>query len=146
MSLSQKMLDIIDELESRFQAIDGGDDYHNEIDHNLIYMQHMDYQKADAYPSISVSSFEALGSRQTDQVTYDTPLEIEIFGYIEDSSDADKLKTTIKLAQDIEKAIYADEDLGGNIFSLQLDITTATMNEYGIAKVVVKGVMTYAKT
>ena len=106
----------------------------------------MDYQKADAYPSISVSSFEALGSRQTDQVTYDTPLEIEIFGYIEDSSDADKLKTTIKLAQDIEKAIYADEDLGGNIFSLQLDITTATMNEYGIAKVVVKGVMTYTKT
>ena len=146
MSLSEKMLDIIDELESRFQAINGSDDYHNEIDHNLIYLQHMSYQEAEDYPSISISSFETSSSRQTDQVTYDTPLEIEIFGYIEDSSNADKLKTTIKLAQDIEKAIYADEDLGGNIYNLQLDITVATMNEYGIAKVNVKGVMTYTKT
>ena len=64
MSLSEKMLDIIDELESRFQAINGSDDYHNEIDHNLIYLQHMSYQEAEDYPAISISSFETSSSRQ----------------------------------------------------------------------------------
>lgn len=143
MSLSQKMIDIVNRLEVIFQTIDGGDDYHNAIEHSSIYKKHMDYDQVDSYPAISISAMETTGSNQTDQVTYDTPLVFEVFGYIQEEDSSDSLLSTLKLAQDMEKAIYLDEDINGNVWGLSLDIGVATNDAYGIVKITIRAVLNY---
>jgi hypothetical protein len=132
MSLSQKLIDTVDQLEIRFQLIDGGTSYHNTIAHNNIYTEHKSYEEVDSYPAISISSIETGESEAMDQITFQSSLMVEVYGYI--NKETDVLKETLKLLQDMEKAIYTDPALNENIFDLSLTITAATMDTYGLVK------------
>lgn len=146
MSVCDTFINIVNQLHTQFQSIVASEDeYYNTVDVADIYKKHIDFDQTDSYPAISISSVESVGSRQTDQVRYDIPLIIDIYGYIMDESQTDTLLTTLGMAADMEKAIYTDEQLGGYVWGLSLNISTATYDAYGIIKITINATTEYTK-
>ena len=145
MSLSQKLMDIAEQIEIRFQGIDGEDDFHYFVDHENIYMRHFEHSEVQSYPAICISSLGTTSSAMTDQETFEVPIEFEIFGYINEESKTDILFSTLKLAQDMEKTIYRDETLNNNVWLLSLDFEVATLDSYGLIRMTLRAMTDYIK-
>jgi len=141
MSQSATITNIANRLVTLLQKIDGGADYYNAVNHNNIKIGFQMYDQAGAYPSIYLSSFSTPRSVAGDQVTFNTELEVEIFGYI--SNEAAPLEKVIQLGSDMEKAIYTDPELDDNVWDLSLSMSMTSFQSYGIVRLTITAQMTY---
>jgi hypothetical protein len=146
MSISQKLINILDELEDAFQVINGGADYNNNIKHNNILRKYVPIEGIDSFPAISISSLDCVNSSPMDlgYTTYEGTLQAEIFGYVQEEG-ANTLDKVLKLALDMEKALYNDVGLNGNVWNLSLDILTATNQANGVVRINLRAQLEYIK-
>lgn len=135
---------IVDRIAVDLGNIDAPDGYNNTILSTNIKKQFESIDSAKSFPAIYIASARADRSRQTDQITYDVPVTVEVFGYVKKMSDT--LEETMNLAADMEKAIYADETLDGNVWGLSLTFEVASMDEFGVVLMTLSATANYFKT
>lgn len=145
---SYAVQDIIDQVETQIQSIDGSPNYNYSLNHNYIYKQFKTMDEVSGYPAVCISSIKAGESIQTDQTTYEIPFSMDVFAYAKKSSDyTNPFDAIIALCQDVEKAIYANERLGDNeVFNLRLIFDMATLDDYGVALISLAATAVYEKT
>jgi hypothetical protein len=146
MSQSEKMITILDEIEKCLQSIDGGTEYFNTIKHTNIHRKYMPIEACNGYPAVCVASIDNTNSKPLDigYTSYESTLSAEIFGYVLEEN-VNTLDKVLELAQDMEKSIYANESLSGNIWNLSLDILTATNQEQGVVRINLRAQLEYIK-
>lgn len=144
MSISNRMKDITDRIVVQLKVIDGLDDYNFKVTEYNIEKGFRLYNEAKSYPFISVASVTMIDSLQTDQVTYDVPVEVELYCYVQKAKDP--LSEIEKFLIDIEKAIYTDESLDGNVWGLSLGLQAGSLEDLGIGVVTIKATSNYVVT
>jgi len=68
------------------------------------------------------------------------PFTVELLGYVQEEQDA--LNEALKLASDIETAVFMDETLGGLVWGLSTRLEVSALNESSLGGVLmeIKGV------
>ena len=135
---------IVDRIAVDLGNIDASDGYNNTILSTNIKKQFESIDSAKSFPAIYIAAARADRSRQTDQVTYDVPVTVEVFGYVKKMNAT--LEEAMNLAADMEKAIYADETLNGNVWGLSLTFEVASMDEFGVVLMTLSATANYFKT
>lgn len=131
---------ITDRIIAQLKNIDGTGDYNNNIE-NRAYKGFKTFDQTIEIPSIFLGFAMEGESGQTDQVHYNVPIEIEIYGYVRDSDSA--FDEALKLASDIDVAIYADEGLNDNVWGLTLQHSISSEGEYGVVNTLLTAVAEY---
>jgi len=144
MALSNDLKNIVLQIQTQLKNINGGTDYNNNVPDDYIQIGYKTYEEADGYPFISIASIGTGASRQTDQVTYETPVACELFCYVQAGSQV--LETVMDLLSDVEKALYADGTLGGRVWGMSLTMEAVAMGDYGVGVVTVRATMQYTKS
>lgn len=129
---------ILDRIETQLQNIDGGTNYNFTVDHNRIKKKFIPYTKITTFPYICIASVDYAPSEAIPRRAFECPIEVEIFGYVQD--DDAPLEEAVKLAEDIELALYLDEDLNGQVKEPSVEIDCGTLNDIGVASVTFSGV------
>ena len=132
---------IVDRIAVDLANIDSSSGFNNTIKSSNIKKKFVPIDEAGSFPSIYISSARSDKSTQTDQVTYDVPVTIEVFGYIKDISNP--LSDALDLASDMEKAFYDDETLNGNVRELSLVFEIASMDDYGVVLMTLSAIANY---
>ncbi len=142
MSDPYQLNDMLDFLITKFKAISTDSGYNFTMKNDYVQKKFELIQEAAGYPFICLGSSHMTGSEQTDQVRYDSPLSIEWFGYTDSSTDP--VTEAVKLAADMEKAIYVDESLDDNVWGLGIsyDITSFEANGICVLTLTATGVHT----
>lgn len=141
MSESNKLKTITDQIKTQFENIDETGDYNNNIIASHIVKGYVEFAAAIAYPSIYIAGVRDGASEQADQIMYNVPVIVEIFGYV--NKENDLLDVALELASDMENAIYADETLDDNVWSMSLDLEIAAFESYGVVKMILSAVTDY---
>lgn len=121
---------VFDRIVTQLKDIDAGDNYNFRLRSQHVVGGFELWDNAVGYPSVYVPMIRETGSRFSDQVTSELPVEVEIFGYVKDEQEA--LSDAFKLASDIENAIRADEDLDDNVYGLSLLFEVSAFQDRGI--------------
>ena len=136
---------ILTELESQLEGIDGTQGSYNFVlQPEQVLQGFIPMDKADVYPFICIPYVNLPPSKQTDQVTYECPLDVEIYGYVKTESNV--LVEAAKLQSDIEAAIYTDESLGGYVWEMQLRAELVTSDDCGAVVMVLSAKTEFIKS
>jgi len=139
---SYVLKNIINQIKSQLQNIDGGSSYNYTLNHNYIFKKFMALDSVGGYPSVCIASAKT-SSIQTDQVSSDISVEAELFAYVKDTSPFDAI---MNLCQDIEKCIFENETLGDcNVWELVLTFDLATLDDFGVALITLTAKTVYEK-
>lgn len=144
MALTNYVEGIVTQLVNQLENIDGGTNYNFEINPSAIEVGYREFDQFNSYPAICIALVKVEGSTQTDQVTYEVPIRIELYAYTKRKKGA--LDEVLKLIADVEKAIYTDETLDGKVWGLSLNIEAVSYNEYGIGVINLMAKFDYDKT
>lgn len=141
MSISQRAQDIIDQIITQLQLINGDDDYNFNINHNSIVKGGRLHEDFNDYPGICIAAIDMVESEPADQVHFNVPVRVDIIGYVKHEYEA--FKQAINLSSDIEKAIYTSPELNGKVWSLKLGIEVSSFREVGEAIVTLDAMSEY---
>lgn len=143
--MSYTLNSIVDQVITQLKNIDGTPSYNHNLNHNYIVKKFYAVDQAPGYTFICISSIRMVSSLQTDQITYEVPIELEFFGYVTD--EADPLGEVLKLTEDIDKVIYANEKLGTcDVWDLSLVYDAASVGDFGIVLCTLRCKTNYYKT
>lgn len=129
MSIANRLMSITDFLQTGFRNITGAE-YNYSLSSAQVVKGYMDFNSLDIFPAVCIFASSVGRSEFADQVTLNMPFSVEALGYVK--GEAEVLMDAEKLAADMEKAVYADETMGGLIWDLSLrQEITALADSYG---------------
>lgn len=124
---------VMTQLQTQLKTININNGFNNTIDSNNVVIGYTSPDNIHSYPFISVGYIGQEDDIQTDQLSYEVSLLVEIFGYVESSN---PLVEANNLLADIKKAIRDDENLGSlRVWGLQLKTESSSYNRQGICRV-----------
>lgn len=145
MASNNYYLDIINRVKTQLEYIDGSGDYNNTILPAHIVKRFEMWQDVNEYPFICIAGLTVTGDLiQLDQITWDVPVLVEMFGYVKNKN-KEELEEATKLYEDIERAITTDEDLNDQVYNLTLLPAMSTFPEGAVVFVQLKCMYTFEK-
>lgn len=136
--------DITDRVVVQLKNIDGGASYNNNVSDDHVIKGFELAADAIAYPSIYIASASEGASRQTDQVTYEIPITVEMFAYVK--SEGAAFEEAMKLVADMETAVYDDETLNSLVWGLSMRFEVATFQALGAVVCVLEAFTQFVKS
>lgn len=117
MSTINRVKDIRDRLVTQFGWINGTGNYNLTV--SEVSRTFKTLQQVTKFPFICID--EISGEHiQTDQVTFESSVQVSVFGYVRTTTDMDSTDEADKLFSDMEKAIEADETLNSLVFNMAI--------------------------
>lgn len=143
MSITNKLLDIVERVVTQLEYIKGGTDYNFTLKTRDIEIGYREVGEPKSYPFVCIASISMISSEQADQITYNIPIKVELFAYVNKIKGA--LKEAMKLCNDIEKAITTDETLDGNVWNLSYTFEASSFREHGVGVITLDAMTEYCK-
>ncbi|MBW2092264.1 MAG: hypothetical protein JRI34_09115 [Deltaproteobacteria bacterium] len=130
---------IVEAVISRLKGIDGGENYNYSLSGGQVLSGYIGHDQANQYPCVCVIGASLDGSSFIDQRSRNIPFTVELLGYV--CHEQDVLAEALKLASDIETALFADETFGGLVWDLSARLEVSAMNasSYGGVFIEIKG-------
>lgn len=129
---------ILTQIQTQLQGIDGGDNYNTTVADANIVRKFVSYQECGRFPFITIAAIRIGESSAKPRNAFSCPFSVEIFGYVDNRIDA-LIKAT-ELAEDIELALYHDEDLNYKIQEPSMSFECASLDNVGVCHVIYSGV------
>ncbi|MBW1709930.1 MAG: hypothetical protein JRJ73_08630 [Deltaproteobacteria bacterium] len=131
---------IVEAVISQIRRIDGGENYNFALSVERVISGYAGHDQTDQYPCVCVIGASLDGSSFADQESRNVPFTVELLGYVQEEQDA--LNEALKLASDIETAVFMDETLGELVWGLSTRLEVSALNESSLGGVLmeIKGV------
>ena len=134
---------VISRIVEDLEGISVASGYHFDIGPTRVNKGFLAFNDVQRFPFICVGYARAERSTQRDQITYDVPLTIELYGYVKKVGGV--LDEAFDLASDIERALYADETLGDYVWDMSLSFEIGTLGDIGVVSVGISAMSSYVK-
>ena len=134
---SNEVKSVMDALEILFASINGTGNYNFYLDPQNIVQEFKSLDEIMSFPYLCLGSARYTMT-QTDQQSYEVPLEIEVFGYLKRDEGGESLENGLKFASDLERALFSDETIGGRIYGMNLNFDVVSFDNYVVVGLIIR--------
>lgn len=130
---------IITRIQTQLQEITTDDGYYNnDVADTNIKRYFVSYQECGRYPFICIASIRVGETSASPRGAFECPFSVEIFGYTDNRTDP--LLEAVEMAEDIEQALYHDEDLNDQVKEPSASFECGNQDNVGVCHFTYSGV------